>query len=141
VLALLASTAHADSARSYAYITHASAIWATNDSAQVDRCRLTGKLPTTIVARRPANAAPELLRGATAIEQVIEDEDHHCNELADTWQRVIFDPVHREDARYVLPKTHLSMTALLLFVGVEIVLLAAIKQWIGKLRSALRGRA
>jgi hypothetical protein len=141
VLALLVSTAHADSVRSYAYITDASAIWATNDSAQVDRCQLTGKLPSRIVARRPANAAPELLHGATEIQQTIEDEDHHCDEFAHTWQRVKFDPAHPKDARYVLPRKHTSATILLLMVGVEVILLMAVKQWIGKLRAALRGRA
>jgi hypothetical protein len=141
VLALLVSTAHADSVRSYAYITDASAIWATNDSAQVDRCQLTGKLPSRIVARRPAHAAPELLHGATRIQQTIEDEDHHCDEFAHTWQRVIFDAAHPKDARYVLPKKHASTTILLLMVGAEVILLAAVKEWIGKLRAALRGRA
>lgn len=138
---MLVSTAQADSARSYAYITDACAIWATNDSAQVDRCQLTGQLPSRIVARRPANAAPELLHGATEIQQTIEDEDHHCHELAHTWQLVIFDPAHPKDARYVLPKKHSSTTTLLVMVGAEVILLAAVKQRIGKLRAALRGRA
>jgi hypothetical protein len=141
VLALLVSTAHADSVRSYAYITHASAIWATNDSMQNDRCELTAELPRAIVARRPTNATPALLHGATDIGQTIDDDSHTCDDLEHTWQRVVFDSAHPKDARFVLPKTHLRTTVLLLMLVVEVFLLAAVKQWIGKLRAALRGRA
>ena len=138
-----ASVARADDLRSYAYVTATSRY--TSDTNGVnskdDTCTITARLPHDVVAHRPAGAAPELLRGATEISQRVDDLEDGCAALAHTWQRVTFDSKHPDKAQLVLPKTHWSTVTWLLMLGLELVMLVAIKDRFGKLRAARRGRS
>jgi hypothetical protein len=89
---------------SYAWVTHVNRLWATaGNNRHESKCELEGMLPEQLQSKRPeAGKIHALLdhAAATYFESVEPDPERNCNDYLHTWQRVLFDPQDRAQARF-----------------------------------------
>src|SRR6185503_17455284 len=99
---LMSAAAMADRVSSYGYVTH---VEFPNRNAEVNThgCSYEVELPKTLLDHAPDGPHPELLKGATQAFGADDDSEGTCDEIEHTWQRVTFDPRHREHVKVAMP--------------------------------------
>jgi hypothetical protein len=123
---LLSAAAMADRAASYGYVTH---VEFPNSNAEVDThgCTYEVALPKTLLDRAPSGPHPELLKGATEAFGADSDSEGTCDEIEHTWQRVTFDPRHREHVKITMPaETRFNFTAWFVTLSAAFLILPAV---------------
>lgn len=92
---------------SFAYVTRVDTDYMTaaDEAVRVDRCDVVGRLPLQKLDETPSGDAERWLDGATRIDTREDDHDRVCKSWLHTWQAVVYDPQHRDHARFAsLPK-------------------------------------
>jgi hypothetical protein len=123
---LVSSVAIADRVSSYGYVTH---VAFPNANAEVNThgCIYDVALPKTLLDHAPEGPHPELLKGATQAFGADDDTEGTCDEIEHTWQRVTFDPRHRDHVTIAMPaETRFNFTAWFVTVAAALLLLPAV---------------
>lgn len=124
---LLSAAAMADRASSYGYVTYVDVSHVYNYDAPEHGCTYYVALPKTTLDRAPDGPHPELLKDATKAWGVDGDPNGNCSDLEHTWQRVTFDPRHRDRVQIAMPPvTGFNFTAWFVTVSAAFLILPAV---------------
>ncbi len=88
---------------SYAWVTRVSPLWSSYGHNRLeDKCELEGLLPGQTQGKQPvAGKSGALLNDAATYFTSLEpDHERNCRDYLHTWQRVLFDPRNRDQARF-----------------------------------------
>jgi hypothetical protein len=88
---------------SYAWVTRVSPLWsAAGHNRLEDKCELDASLPQRTQRARPERGVSDALLNdaATYFTSVEPDHERACRGYLHTWQRVLFDPQNRDQARF-----------------------------------------
>ena len=88
---------------SYAWVTRVSPRWANATTHRNEsKCELEGLLPEKPPSERPGVGTVGTLadRGASYFTSVEPDAERNCRDYLHTWQRVLFNPQDRSEARF-----------------------------------------
>jgi hypothetical protein len=111
--------------QSYAWVTRVSPRWSSSGHNRLeDKCELEGLLPQQTQREPPAPAMSGALANdaATYFTSVEPDDARACRDYLHSWQRVLFDPQNRDQARFAFGyrsplQTLFERALLVLFLG------------------------
>jgi hypothetical protein len=112
---------------SYAWVTRVSPLWSSYGHNRLeDKCELEGLLPEQTQREQPERGKGGALLNdaATYFRSVEPDHERNCRDYLHSWQRVLFDPRARDQARFAFgyrPPLQLLFERSLLFLVLAIV--------------------
>ncbi|HEX4455053.1 MAG TPA: hypothetical protein VH143_29535 [Kofleriaceae bacterium] len=136
IVLVLVAVAHADTAKSYAYVTKVNGYRTGTREHPHDHCDIVAKLPKTDLAAQPAGSdlAP-LGSDALVVGETTDDDNDICDRLLHTWLAVRFDSADRSAVHFRAPDPGWTISRVLVLIAIALGIGALVRDRIAKRRA------
>jgi hypothetical protein len=118
IVLVLVAVAHADTAKSYAYVTKVNGYRTGTREHPHDHCDIVAKLPKTDLAAPPTGS--DFGSDALVVSETTDDDNDVCDHLLHTWMAVRFDPADRSAVHFRVPDPGWTISRVLVLIAIAL---------------------